>query len=53
MMVRREALRLLGDRPDFVVDLTGVGFLDSAGVGVLVGLFKHARVRGGWCSSAV
>lgn len=45
--VKAEALRLLGDAPDVVVDLTGVDFLDSAGVGVLVGLFKHARLRGG------
>jgi anti-anti-sigma factor len=45
--VKSDALRLLGDVPDVVVDLTGVHFLDSAGVGVLVGLFKHARLRGG------
>ena len=45
--MKAEALRLLGDAPDVVVDLSGVDFLDSAGVGVLVGLFKHARLRGG------
>jgi len=45
--VKTEALRLLGDARDIVVDLSGVDFLDSAGVGVLVGLFKHARLRGG------
>jgi anti-anti-sigma factor len=45
--VKAEALRLLGDAPDVVVDLTGVEFIDSAGVGVLVGLFKNARLRGG------
>ena len=45
--VKSEALRLLGDAPDVILDLTGVDFLDSAGVGVLVGLFKHARLRGG------
>jgi len=45
--VKREALRLLGETPNVVVDLSGVLFLDSAGVGVLVGLFKHARGRGG------
>jgi len=45
--VKSEALRLLGDVPDVVVDLTGVDFLDSAGVGVLVGLFKNSRLRGG------
>lgn len=46
-VVKSEALRLLGDAPDVVVDLSGVDFLDSAGVGVLVGLFKNARLRGG------
>jgi len=45
--VKSDALRLLGDVPDVVVDLTGVDFLDSAGVGVLVGLFKYSRLRGG------
>jgi anti-anti-sigma factor len=45
--VKSEALRLLGDAPDIVVDLTSIDFLDSAGVGVLVGLFKHARLHGG------
>jgi len=45
--VKGEALRLIGASPDVIVDLTGVLFLDSAGVGVLVGLFKNARLRGG------
>jgi anti-sigma B factor antagonist len=45
--VKQQALRLLGEAPDLIVDLSGVAFLDSAGVGVLVGLFKHARSRGG------
>jgi len=45
--VKAEALRLLGEAADVVVDLSGVEFLDSAGVGVLVGLFKNARQRGG------
>jgi anti-anti-sigma factor len=45
--VKAEALRLIEDAPDFVLDLAGVEFLDSAGVSVLVGLFKHARLRGG------
>jgi len=45
--IKAEALRLLGEAPDVVVDLSGVEFLDSAGVGLLVGLFKNARLRGG------
>jgi anti-sigma B factor antagonist len=45
--VKREALLLLGQTPHVVIDLSGVEFLDSAGVGVLVGLFKHARGLGG------
>jgi anti-anti-sigma factor len=45
--VKAEALRLLGESPDVVIDLSCVDYLDSAGVGVLVGLFKNARLRGG------
>ena len=45
--VKAEAMRLLGDASDVVVDLSGVEFLDSAGVGVLVGLFKNSRLHGG------
>ena len=45
--VKAEAMRLLGDASDVVVDLSGVEFLDSAGVGVLVGLFKNSRLYGG------
>ena len=45
--VKAQALRLLGDAPDVVVDLSGVEFLDSAGIGVLVGLFKNSRLHGG------
>jgi anti-sigma B factor antagonist len=45
--VKAEASRLVGAAPDVVVDLSGVEFLDSAGVGVLVGLFKNARGLGG------
>jgi anti-sigma B factor antagonist len=45
--LKAEAHALLRDSPNVVVDLSGVEFIDSAGVGVLVGLFKSARMRGG------
>jgi anti-sigma B factor antagonist len=32
---------------DVLVNLEGVDFLDSAGLGILVGLLKRARVHGG------
>ncbi|MFG1777824.1 STAS domain-containing protein [Micromonospora sp. NPDC049048] len=35
-----------------VVDLTGVGFLDSSGVGALVVAYKDLRERGGWLGLA-
>ncbi len=31
-----------------VIDLSGVAFLDSTGLGVLVKALKHAREAGGW-----
>lgn len=31
---------------DVVVDLSGIDFVDSAGVGVLVSVFKRTRLRG-------
>jgi anti-sigma B factor antagonist len=45
--VKARALELLKGASDVVVDLSGVEFLDSAGVGVLVGLFKNSRLHGG------
>ncbi|MEX2550907.1 MAG: STAS domain-containing protein [Nitriliruptoraceae bacterium] len=35
------------DRQHLVVDLTGLEFLDSFGLGVLVGALRRARMRGG------
>jgi len=47
--VLREKLAGLIDanHTDLVVDLTGVGFLDSTGLGVLVGALKKVRGFGG------
>lgn len=45
--VKRQALAHLRAAPNVIVDLTGVEFVDSAGIGALIGLFKHARGRGG------
>ncbi|MET7707333.1 STAS domain-containing protein [Micromonospora sp. NPDC005189] len=35
-----------------VVDLTGVGFMDSSGLGVLVVAYKDLRERDGWLALA-
>jgi anti-sigma B factor antagonist len=45
--VKAEALALLGEAQDVAVDLSEIEFIDSAGVGVLVALFKNSRLRGG------
>ena len=45
--IKEEALALVGSAAELVVDLAGVEFVDSAGVGVLVALFKTARRNGG------
>lgn len=45
--VKAEALALLGDASDVAVDLSAVEFIDSAGIGVLVALFKNSRLNGG------
>jgi anti-sigma B factor antagonist len=36
-----------GGSKALVVDLSGLGFIDSSGLGVLVGSLKHMRERGG------
>lgn len=45
--VKEDAIARVGESADLVVDLAGVEFVDSAGVGVLVALFKTARRNGG------
>lgn len=46
--LREAMLELLGAEPrDVVVDITEVPFLDSVGLGVLVGALRRARLAGG------
>jgi anti-anti-sigma factor len=44
--VRRQLDALVRDERDVVLDLGGVAFVDSAGLSVLVGLFKSTHARG-------
>jgi len=43
--VKAQAFRLLEGRSDLVVNLANLEFVDSAGLGVLVGIYKRARLR--------
>ena len=45
-LVKLQARRLIDGSADVVVDLSCVEFVDSVGLGVLVGLFKTARANG-------
>jgi anti-sigma B factor antagonist len=46
--VREQLIGLMTERTPWVVlDLDGVGFLDSTGLGVVVGVLKRARTLGG------
>ena len=45
-MVRRQCAEVVREDLDVVVDLANIQFVDSAGLGVLIGLFKIAH-RGG------
>jgi anti-sigma B factor antagonist len=50
----RKRLELVGDYPAaLVVDMTEVDFIDSAGLGALVGLARTARDRGAVVALAV
>ncbi|HET6953315.1 MAG TPA: STAS domain-containing protein [Acidimicrobiales bacterium] len=46
--VKRELAQVIddGDR-NLTLDLAGVGFVDSSGLGVLVALHRHAEAKGG------
>jgi len=43
---KHAAVEAIPDGGDVVVDLGGLDFVDSAGVGAFVGLYKAARARG-------
>jgi anti-sigma B factor antagonist len=46
--LREELYALIdGGVSELVVDLSGLGFIDSSGLGVLVAALKHTRERGG------
>jgi anti-sigma B factor antagonist len=44
--VKLQARRLIDGSSDVVIDMSHVEFVDSVGLGVLVGLFKTARAHG-------
>ena len=45
--IKHAVLPALADASSVVIDLGGVDFIDSAGVGVLVAVYKTMRSRGG------
>ncbi len=44
--VKAQAFRRLDGRTDLVIDLSNIEFVDSAGLGVLVGIYKRVKQRG-------
>ncbi len=44
--VKAQAFRRLDGRSDVVIDLGNLEFIDSAGLGVLVGIYKRVKQRG-------
>ncbi len=46
--LREQVIRVVVDgQPHVILDLEGVDFIDSTGLGVLVGLLKRTRSQGG------
>jgi anti-sigma B factor antagonist len=46
-ILREEVKALIGKSPDVVIDLKGVDYIDSGGLGTLVGLYSTAQNAGG------
>ena len=44
--VKAQAFRRIDGRCDLVIDLQNLEFVDSAGLGVLVGIYKRVKQRG-------
>jgi len=44
--LKERALTMLNARTDVVIDLSGVEFIDSAGLSLLVSLYKATRLNG-------
>jgi anti-anti-sigma factor len=44
--VKAQAFRRIDGRTDLVIDLGNLEFVDSAGLGVLVGIYKRVKQRG-------
>jgi anti-sigma B factor antagonist len=46
-VLRERVVKMLSGTPKLVVNLRGVDYIDSAGLGILVGLLVSAKNRGG------
>jgi anti-sigma B factor antagonist len=46
-ILRERVVNMLAGTPKFIVNLTGVDYVDSEGLGMLVGLLVSAKNRGG------
>ncbi|HEX6844354.1 MAG TPA: STAS domain-containing protein [Actinomycetota bacterium] len=46
-LLREQVHGIDGDAPKVALDLSGVGFVDSSGLGAIVGSLQDVRARGG------
>lgn len=53
--LRQVFVQVLADAPSthLIVDLSGVSFIDSTGIGVIVGAHRRVTANGGWFSAVV